>query len=56
MNDTPQNIKDEKLEIWLSKTPSERLQQLLLDNESLFLFWKKMKEQNNVIEMNKINQ
>lgn len=45
MNDTPQHIKELQLKIWLSKPPEERLRQFLLDNESLFLFWKTGKEQ-----------
>jgi hypothetical protein len=40
MHDTPQHIKDLQLKIWLSKPPGERLKRFLLDNESLFLFWK----------------
>jgi len=39
MTDTPQHIKDLQLKIWLSKSPSERLQQFLLDNEALYKFW-----------------
>lgn len=45
MNDTPQHIRDLQLKIWLSKSPGERLLQLLKDNEELYLFWKKGKEQ-----------
>jgi hypothetical protein len=44
MNDTPQHIKDLQLKIWLSKTPGERLHQMLKDNEALFKFWKATKE------------
>jgi hypothetical protein len=40
MSDTPQHIKEKQLELWLSKTPAERLKQTLADNEALFLFWK----------------
>ena len=39
MNDTPQNIKDLQLKIWLSKTPGERLKQFMEDNAALFQFW-----------------
>ena len=39
MNDTPQNIKDLQLRIWLSKSPGERLKQFMEDNASLFQFW-----------------
>ncbi len=44
MEDTPQHIKNLQLKIWLSKSPGERLLQLLKDNEELYLFWKKGKE------------
>jgi hypothetical protein len=40
MNDTPQNIKELQLKIWLSKSPGERLKQFMEDNASLFQFWK----------------
>ena len=40
MTDTPQHIKDFQLNIWLSKTPTERLYQLMKDNEYLMTFWK----------------
>jgi hypothetical protein len=39
MNDTPQNIKDLQLKIWLSKSPGERLKQFMEDNTALFHFW-----------------
>ena len=32
MNDTPQNIKDLQLQIWLSKSPGERLKQFMEDS------------------------
>ena len=40
MSDTPEHIKQLQLNIWLSKSPMERLLQFLQDNETLFLFWK----------------
>lgn len=40
MTDTPEHIKQLQLNIWLSKSPMERLLQFLQDNEALFLFWK----------------
>lgn len=43
MTDTPQHIKDLQLKIWLSKPPMERLRQFLVDNEALYLAWKKAK-------------
>jgi hypothetical protein len=41
MEDTPKHIRDLQLKIWLSKSPSERLRLALLDNEALYLTWKK---------------
>ena len=35
MTDTPQNIKDIQLKLWLSKTPGERLYQFLIDNDAM---------------------
>lgn len=43
MNDTPQHIYDLQLEIWLLKTPAERLRQQILDNEALYEFWTNVK-------------
>jgi hypothetical protein len=43
MTDTPKNIRDLQLKIWLAKTPAQRLQQLMIDNEALLLFWAKVK-------------
>lgn len=43
MNDTPQNIKELQLKVWLSKSPAERLKQFMEDNARLFLFWKTAK-------------
>jgi hypothetical protein len=39
MNDTPENIKKLQLKIWLSKSPMERLRQMMENNASLFQFW-----------------
>jgi len=39
MTDTPQHIKKVQLEIWLSKSPMERLKQMMVDNEALMQFW-----------------
>lgn len=54
MTDTPQHIKDLQLQIWLSKSPEERLRQFLIDNEVLYTFWKqaKMAQQKNLCEEN----
>ena len=41
MNDTPEHIKQKQLEIWLAKTPAERIRQFCIDNDMLFQFWRK---------------
>lgn len=43
MKDTTDEINDLQLKIWLSKTPSERLFQQLIDNEALYVFWNNIK-------------
>ena len=43
MTDTPKNVKDLQLKIWLEKSPMERLRQLMIDNEALFKFWNNAK-------------
>lgn len=40
MNDTPEHIKQKQLEIWLAKTPAERIRQFCIDNDMLFQFWR----------------
>ena len=44
MSDTPLHIKELQLKIWLSKTPMERLRQMLEDNAALFQFWTETKK------------
>jgi hypothetical protein len=39
MTDTPRHIKEIQLEIWLSKSPAERLKQMMINNEALIRFW-----------------
>jgi hypothetical protein len=39
MNDTPKNVKDQQLKIWLSKPPMERLRQMMANNAMLYQFW-----------------
>lgn len=39
MTDTPDHIKEIQLKIWLSKSPAERLRQMMVNNEELFRFW-----------------
>ena len=47
MNDTPQNIKDQQLKIWLSKSPMERLRQMMENNAMLYQFWSKARKSDN---------
>ena len=47
MTDTPQHIYDLQLKLWLAKSPAERLNQLMMDNDALFKFWKEAKIVNN---------
>lgn len=44
MTDKPDHIKALQLQIWLAKSPMERLRQLMEDNEALYKFWAAMKE------------
>ena len=37
MSDTPQQIKNIQLNLWLSKTPEERLMQFLKDNNEMYM-------------------
>ena len=45
MSDTPEHIQKLQLELWLAKTPGERLCQFLVDNDSLYRFWRITKEE-----------
>ncbi len=45
MTDTPAHIKQLQLKIWLSKSPMERLKQMMEDNTALNAFWAAAKEQ-----------
>lgn len=45
MTDTPQHIQDLHLQIWLSKSPGERLYLALKNNEEMWLFSKHAREQ-----------
>jgi hypothetical protein len=48
MTDTPQHIKDLQLQLWLSKTPGERLYQMLVDNDVMYQALRKYKIDNNL--------
>ncbi len=43
MTDTSPKIKDIQKQIWMSKTPMERLKQFLMDNDDFFALCKAMK-------------
>ena len=45
MQDTPDHINKLQLQIWLAKTPEERLIQAIKDSEDMFNFWKEAKSQ-----------
>ena len=44
MTDTPQHIREIQLKIWLSKTPQEKLMQMMEDNAALYQFWNNTKK------------
>ena len=50
MIDTPQHIKELQLQIWISKSPAERLKQFMEDNASLFQFWSVIRNSNHTLE------
>ena len=43
MSDTPEEVSRLQLQIWLSKPPVERLRQMMIDNEALLDFWRKLR-------------
>ena len=45
MDDTPDHVKKLQLQIWLSKSPEERLRRAIEDNEALYAFWEEGKKQ-----------
>ena len=45
MQDTPDHIKKIQLQIWLAKSPAERLRQAIQDNEALFTFWEQARSE-----------
>jgi hypothetical protein len=44
MDDTPPEIKQLQLDIWLSKTPMERLRTALIDNDAFFSLVNELKK------------
>lgn len=62
MNDTPQDIYDLQLKLWIAKPPMERLHRLMTDNAALLRFWREVKpvvntgfKKNRHETMNKLN-
>lgn len=55
MTDTPSHIKQLQLKIWLSKSPMERLKQMMEDNESLMRFWTTTKKAGTISRDSKAN-
>jgi hypothetical protein len=45
MSDTPDHIKKLQHEIWMRKSPMERLKQFLLDNDDFFRVTNKIKSE-----------
>ncbi len=43
MKDTPPAVEALQLKIWLSKSPAERLRQMMKDNDALYRFWSNAK-------------
>ena len=56
MQDTPEHIKQLQLEIWLSKTMSQRLEQFILDNDALFKLWAQAQKQISLNDNNRLNE
>ncbi len=53
MTDTPKHILDLQTQLWLAKSPGERLLQALKNNEEMFLLVKDGREQMRKIRENK---
>ena len=44
MNDTPEDVRKIQMQIWLSKSPAERLLQCRKDNDDLMIFFESAKK------------
>ena len=44
MDDTTDLVKQKQLEIWLQKSPAERLKLNLMHNDELYKFWNALKK------------
>ncbi|MCR8558006.1 hypothetical protein KXD93_10150 [Mucilaginibacter sp. BJC16-A38] len=52
MNDTPEYVKQKQLEIWLAKSPEERLRLTLVMNDELYAFWNEGRKNDVKIPLN----
>ena len=48
MTDTPQHINELQLNLWMSKSPEERLYSFLTDNETMYQALREYKIKNNL--------
>jgi len=53
MTDTRPEIRQKQLEIWLAKTPAERLRITLENNDDLYYLWDALKKNNDVNDLEK---
>ena len=54
MTDTRPEIRQKQLEIWLAKTPAERLRITLENNDDLYYLWDALKKNNAVNDLDKV--
>lgn len=53
MTDARPEIRQKQLEIWLAKTPAERLRITLENNDDLYYLWDALKKNNDVNDLEK---
>jgi hypothetical protein len=51
MDDTPEHVKQIQREIWLSKSPEERLRLTIKNKEDLFAIWNELKKNDAAAKM-----
>jgi len=54
MTDARPEIRQKQLEIWLAKTPAERLRITLENNDDLYYLWDALKKNNAVNDLDKV--
>jgi len=54
MTDARPEIRQNQLEIWLAKTPAERLRITLENNDDLYYLWDALKKNNAVNDLEKV--